>query len=388
MKICVRLIRPVCLLAVALLLSSCAGKSSEQITLNLWQGWEETDQLMQPDYPDTVPVLLVHGWNGDEFTWPDAKRLLQMEQRMGRDIYYFNYRTGALPNRYPPLEAMEEHLERYLKSFPGEVDVVAHSMGGVLVRQYLSHHIGHNIRRLLLLPVPHYGANAASVLAELASVAATGNVQAQEIQPGSDFLWQLNSLGGSELDGIEVLNAYTTSNRALKGDLVVDDVAAWLPWAPNVSITGDHHTLPSELDRIPFIESFLQSGTMPAELAVQPTRRDLWLRIQRHDGTPLSFTAASVKRRHSQHGNWQSNDLNICCTRRSSMADQGASTVIAEDVRPGESLQLIDRSRIPNRAFEVDVFDTFDQPVTMVEKTVADDQPDAAAAAVQVSVPE
>ena len=70
------------------------------------------------------------------------------------------------------------------------------------------------------------------------------------------------------------------------------------------------------------------------------------------------------------------------------MADQGASTVIAEDVRPGESLQLIDRSRIPNRAFEVDVFDTFDQPVTMVEKTVADDQPDAAAAAVQVSVPE
>jgi len=378
------MIRPACLLAVALLFTACAGKSSKQITLDLWQGWEETDQLMQPDYPDAVPVLLVHGWNGDEFTWPDAKRLLVMEQRLGRDIYYFNYRTGALPNRYPPLEAMEEHLERYLKSFPGGVvDVVAHSMGGVLVRQYLSHHSGHNIRRLLLLSVPHFGANAASVLAELASVAATGNVQAQEIQPGSDFLWQLNSLGGSELDGIEVLNAYTTSNRALKGDLVVEPVASWLPWAPNVSVTGDHHTLPSGLDQIPFIEQFLQDGTLPAQLAEQPARRDLWLRVQRHDGTPLSYTYASVKRRYSPHGNWQSNNLKICCDRRSSMPDQGGSTVVAEGVRPGESLQLIDRTRIPNRAIEVDLSDTLDQPVTMMEKTLAEDPSDSTAAAAQ-----
>jgi len=383
-----RIIRPACLFAAVLLISSCAGKSSQQITLNLWLGWEESDQLMQPDYPDAVPILLVHGWNGDEFTWPDAKRLLDMEQSLGRDIYYFNYRTGALPNRYPPLEAMEEHLERYLKSFPGVVDVVAHSMGGVLVRQYLSHHSGHNVRRLLLLSVPHYGANAASVLAELAAVAPTGNVQAQEIQPGSDFLWQLNSLGGIELEGIDVLNAYTASTRSLKGDLIVDPVVAWLPWAPNVSVAGDHHTLPSEMDRLPFITAFLQDGTVPAKLAVQPGRRDLWLRVQRHDGTPLSFTAASVKRRHSKNGNWDSTTLKVCCERRSSMPDQGASTVMAEDVHAGESFQLIDRSRLPNRSIQIDVPDELAIPVTMVEKTLADDQVSVPAILNQPVVPE
>lgn len=364
-----RLFRIAYLLSAALILTACAGKYSQQVTQDLWLGWEDADRLMQPDYPDSVPVLLVHGWNGSEFTWPDARRLLALEKRLGRDIVYFNYRTGALPNRYPPLEAMEEHLERYLKSFP-QVDVVAHSMGGLLVRQYLAHHRGHNIRRLLLLSVPNYGTDAASLLAELASVTSTGNVQAQEIQPGSDFLWQMNTLGGSELDGLEVLNAYTISQRRLAGDLVVDPVSAWLPWAPNVSVDGDHHTLPSRLDEFPFIFDFLQQGRIPDKLAVMPSRRDLWVRVKRADGEPVVFSAASVKRHHSPKGNWEKPGVVICCDRRSSMYDDGATTVIADDVHPGESLQFIDRSRTPIRAIEVNVPQDMEQPVVFVEKSL------------------
>ncbi|WP_036196624.1 alpha/beta fold hydrolase [Mariprofundus ferrooxydans] len=369
------LIRPVSLLALVLLLASCAGKSSEQVARNLWQGWEESDLLMQPDYPDAVPVLLVHGWNGDEFTWPNAKRLLAMEKRLGRDIYYFNYRTGALPNRYPPLEAMEEHLERYLKSFPGQVDVVAHSMGGLLVRQYLSHHAGNNVRRLLLLSVPHFGTSAASLLSELASVTATGNVQAQEIQPGSDFLWHLNSLDGSELDGIQVLNAYAISKHTLRGDLVVDPVSAWLPWAPNVVVTGDHSTLPRELDRLPFIYNFLQEGAIPAELASEPAQRNLWVRVNGHDHVPLNFTPASVKRRPGRDKHWESKGTSLCCGLRSSMYDEGATTVIAEDVHAGESLRLIDRRQTPAGVIQVDVPDELEQPVTLIERNLAGPSP-------------
>ncbi|MDX8405616.1 MAG: hypothetical protein R8K50_05630 [Mariprofundus sp.] len=365
------LMRLACLLLLSLILAACAGKKSAQITKDLWMGWEEADLLMQPDYPDAVPILLVHGWNGDEFTWPNGARLLAMEQKLGRDIYYFNYRTGALPNRYPPLEAMEEHLERYLKSFP-VVDVVAHSMGGLLVRQYLTHHGGHNIRRLLFLSVPHYGADAANVLAGLASVAAIGNVQAQEIQPGSDFLWQLNSLEGSELDGIEVLNAYTVSEGRLDGDLILSPVSAWLPWASNVTVAGDHHTLPSELDNYPFVADFLQQGVVSISLVQQPLQRDLWVRVSDVKGAPLMFSEASVKRKNNEQDHWSSAGLDICCSLRSSMTDNGISTVLATDVKAGAVLRLIDRSSHPNRVILVDLADIHTTlPVTLVERSLA-----------------
>jgi len=360
----------------AVLLSSCASKTSTQIVSDLWTGWEESDQLMQPDYPESVPILLVHGWNGDESSWPDGRRLLALENRLGRDIYYFNYRTGALPNRYPPLEAMEEHLERYVKSFP-EVDIIAHSMGGLLVRQYLSHHAEHHIRRLLLLSVPHFGADAAGILAELASVAATGNVQAQELQPGSDFLWQLNSLDGSELATVSVLNAYAASASGLKGDLIVAPESAWLPWANNYSVQGDHHTLSSNLDNYAFIENFLQRGSMPEALAERPSNRNLWIRVEDPEERPLKFTDASVKRRSGAAANWKDSGVAICCSQRSSMYDHGGSTVIAEHVLPGGSLRFIDRSRLPNRSIVVDVPALLSQPVSLLVQSTTAIEPTA-----------
>ncbi|MDQ6992441.1 MAG: alpha/beta fold hydrolase [Mariprofundus sp.] len=356
------------LLMALLLLSACASKSTVQFRNDLWLGWEESDMLMQGDYPDAIPVLLVHGWNGDESTWPDAKRLLLLEQKLGRDIYYFNYRTGAMPNRYPPLEAMEEHLERYLKSFPTGVDVVAHSMGGLLVRQYLSHHAGNQIRRLLLLSVPHYGANGASALAEVTAVSAVGNVQVQEIQPGSDFLWQLNSQEGSELEGVEVLNAYTTSESSFNSDMVVDPLSAWLPWAANISLEGDHHALASKLDRYPFMADFLQTGQIPTTLATKPEQRDLWVRIKSKTATPLKFSKTSVKRRSAPSKEWGYVGLEICCDQRSSMYDKGGVTVIATDIKKGEQLQFLDRSLARTKATIITVPSKLTLPITLLDQ--------------------
>lgn len=61
---------------------------------------------------------------------------------------------------------IEEQLDRYLAPYAA-VDIVAHSMGGLLVRQYLSHHVDHRVRRVIFLATPHFGTNVAQVLVKL-----------------------------------------------------------------------------------------------------------------------------------------------------------------------------------------------------------------------------
>jgi len=149
-------------LLICLLFTSCA-KTSVQATDELWKQWQAIDDLVQADYPDAPPIILVHGWNGSEFTWSDVDTLRRFEAHMHRDIYFFTYRTGLVAGNFPPIEVLEEEFERYLLPFK-QVDVIAHSMGGLIVRQYLTHHSEHPIRRLVFLSTPHFGTNAAALL--------------------------------------------------------------------------------------------------------------------------------------------------------------------------------------------------------------------------------
>ncbi|MCF7822214.1 MAG: alpha/beta fold hydrolase, partial [Mariprofundaceae bacterium] len=336
----------------------------KQIELDLWSGWAEVDALMQRDYPEVEPIILVHGWNGDEFTWPEARKLKKVEEKLGRDIYYFNFRTGAFPNRYPPLEALEEYLERFIKGFD-HVDIVAHSMGGLLVRQFLAHHPDHNVRRLLLLSVPNFGASAAGFLTQFSSISATGNAQAQEIEPGSDFLWHLNSLGGSEMEGVEVLNAYALPDGILDRDVVVDPATAWLPWVANVTVAGDHHVLARRLDEFSFIQTFLSEGALPENLAGQPEGREIWLRVSRAGGGQLRFANEFVKQ-FDPAGRPVRGNVSICCEKQSSLYDQRVTTVIVKDVWKGQSLELMDRSTSPPVTIRFRVPGHLPHPVNLI----------------------
>ncbi len=222
------------MLAATLLLAGCATTSRES-TAALWNQWRAIDQLQEPEYPDAVPIILVHGWNGSQFSWPSPQELEKVKARLHRDIYYFTYNTGIALFRYPPLEVVEEQLERYLAHFK-QVDIVAHSMGGLIVRQYLLHH-GHGpIRRIVFLSTPQYGTHAAQLLTDLASVSSVGNLQANEMVPGSDFLWQLDQAEGQELAGLSVLNVYVADKSFASSDLIVATSSAYLPHEPNTAI--------------------------------------------------------------------------------------------------------------------------------------------------------
>ena len=354
-----------CLIVLLLLLvSGCSTKSSEQITMDLWKTWEGMDELLNADYPDAPPIILIHGWNGGEFSWPSPQILISLEKRLQRDIYMFSYRTSLISNRYPPLEIMEEQLDRFLAHYPS-VDIIAHSMGGLLLRQYLSHHAGSPVHRIVFLSTPHFGTNAARILVGLASVSAEGNIQAQEIRPGSDFLWLLDSLQGSEMDGIETLNVYSGGGGWLEGDLVVDPSSAYLPWSRNVEVTGDHH-MGRRLGEYDFIINFLKTGALPAA-SPPPVRRDVWFRfVASNGGKPMEFTENAFNRL-SPKGTIVNSGYSVCCKDRAGLYPSGGNTAVVENVAPGESFEFVPRTGHSNAQISANELLKSSQPVQLLE---------------------
>lgn len=346
-----------------LLLSSCAGKGRAP-SMDLWTTWKEVDQLMQVDFPDAVPIVLVHGWNGSEIlTWPSPQRLMQLEDRLQRDIYYFTYRTGLLANRFPPIEIIEEEFERFLASFQ-KVDVVAHSMGGLIVRQYLLHHPVHPIRRIVFLATPHFGTHAAHLLAEIATASPFGNQQGEEMQPGSDFLWRLNQAHMAELANVQVLNVFVPSSTLTKGDVVVPPRSAYLPDAINFAVSGTHHTVAERMIEVPEILAFLQEGKLPKG-APPPEGKDVWLRIaDKAAHRYLTLSPTNVKLLDAK-GIPHNGRVDLCCKSRSSMDDDGASTIVVHDVQPGDRLQIILRKRKPIQEVDLTAYLRQPDPIVM-----------------------
>ncbi len=321
-------------LAAMLLLSSCGIKKSAEVTADLWNTWEQAEEQMQPDFPDVPPLILVHGWNGDESTWPAPRRLIELENLLQRDVYMFTYRTAVYPNRFPPLEVVEEQFTRYLAPYT-QVDVVAHSMGGLLVRHYLSDHNDSPIRRVVFLATPHFGSNAARLLMGLGSALAEGNIQANEIQPGSDFLWQLNESLGSELKHVQVLNVYIRSDTLIRSDLVVSAASSYLPWASNITVEGPHHTLGERLMQFPRVLDFISTGRLPDAVAAAPPQQNAWLRF-RVNGLVDRLSANNFKAYDAR--GVPSRDFKLCCKLRSGLYGKaGLETAVLENLKSGFS---------------------------------------------------
>jgi triacylglycerol esterase/lipase EstA (alpha/beta hydrolase family) len=84
-----------------------------------------------------VPVLLVHGFGGSpKETWGDMKELLENE---GFEVCYMDY-EGSKDESIEDLAAGLSFLIDNILSETGssEIDIVAHSMGGLIVRAYMT----------------------------------------------------------------------------------------------------------------------------------------------------------------------------------------------------------------------------------------------------------
>jgi triacylglycerol esterase/lipase EstA (alpha/beta hydrolase family) len=214
------------------------------------RSWAQTPA---PDAAPRVPVLLVPGWLDDaEELAPVRARLLEdgWPAELVSGVTFTDPVGSNAVNAFQVARAVDALRTR---TGADRIDVVAHSMGGLAVREYLrAWGDGAGVRRAVYLGTPHRGT--------LTATLAWGE-SAREMVPGSDFLDRLNGHGIPS--GLEVLAIRTPVDLN-----VVPSSSAMLPGARNVEICcPSHHGLLSDEQTLDEVVAFLGHG---AERLSQP----------------------------------------------------------------------------------------------------------------------
>jgi pimeloyl-ACP methyl ester carboxylesterase len=143
------------------------------------------------------PVLLLHGYLGTRGS------MYILERRLNDDgICVFSFNLGSLNVRDIRTSAFLIHrkIESILAQTPvRKIDIIGHSMGGLIGLYYVKKLGGHEkVRKLVMMGTPMRGTWAA-----LLGVATVGLVSASawQLLPGSRFLKELNS--GSLPSGVQ-----------------------------------------------------------------------------------------------------------------------------------------------------------------------------------------
>ncbi|MBI4539243.1 MAG: alpha/beta fold hydrolase [Gemmatimonadetes bacterium] len=133
---------------------------------------------------ERVPLLLVPGWHDSASELGELRRRLLADGWSGSAVMAvdFSDRYGSNVAHATELASVVDALLAVTGA--GQVDVVAHSMGGLAVRYYLRFLGGAaKVRRVVFLATPHRGTYAAYL---------AWGAGGDEMEPGSEFLQRLN----------------------------------------------------------------------------------------------------------------------------------------------------------------------------------------------------
>ena len=176
---------------------------------------------------ERTPVLIVPGWSdqaGD--VEPLRQRFVDAgwpEPAVG--VVGFQNPFGSNESHAREVAVAVQFLQE--STGAGQVDVVAHSMGGLATRYFLHFENGsESVRRVVFLGTPHRGT--------VAAVLAWGD-GGREMVPGSPFLEKLNSQDPVPL-GVDVLAVRTSVDLR-----VIPASSAILPGAENVEVCCPTH---------------------------------------------------------------------------------------------------------------------------------------------------
>ncbi|WP_198115890.1 esterase/lipase family protein [Massilia rhizosphaerae] len=149
-------------------------------------------------------IIFVHGLGGSEKTWGLFDELLESDQSVDWDVSHFVYPTPPLGFRvvaffqsnYQPIEVLAQALKNQIdirfQDFD-EIALVGHSLGGLIIRQYLmNERIAQRttkITKIVLYATPNTGAD----LARIGKALSFGeNGHTRQLCKNSDFLNILN----------------------------------------------------------------------------------------------------------------------------------------------------------------------------------------------------
>lgn len=184
-----------------------------------------------PSNATRPPVVLLNGWetgyvNSCPISADSTETFGNLEQYLRSDgvpqVYFFdNCREGANQT----LETLAADLATFLGTITydngaqvTQIDLVAHSIGGLIVRAYLAGLQTNQslappantlVRDLVLIAVPNWG----SYVAENYTTIIPTGTQSAELVPGSAFLWNLNTWN-QHTDDLRGVNAIAIIGNA------------------------------------------------------------------------------------------------------------------------------------------------------------------------------
>ena len=177
------------------------------------------------------PVVLINGWNltcadSDTDSTGTFGRMEELLRAQGREVLFFN--NCQQGNDSSSIESLGQKLRdllnglHYLDGSPAlPVDVVTHSMGGLVLRSYLSGKqesgyafnppLATGIRKVVFIATPYWGASFFDI---------APNLKAVEMLQVSQFLWDLSSWNqdADDLRGIDAIGILGTAGLLMAGD--------------------------------------------------------------------------------------------------------------------------------------------------------------------------
>ncbi len=189
------------------------------------------EPLTSPSGPVRAHVLFVHGHGGDPWRFDQMRLALEKDG-------YATY-TMAFPSMEEDMEWLAWWIKARVKEIKRdhgarEVDIVAHSMGGLISRAYIRYlEGGQHVPRVITFESPHHGLLVAAIPL-LSRIMISENLRRQ-VAAGSPFFDRLNAMDETPGDV-----RYTSIIS--KNDQYISVKSAHLEGASNYVISGPNHT--------------------------------------------------------------------------------------------------------------------------------------------------
>jgi pimeloyl-ACP methyl ester carboxylesterase len=224
---------------------------------------EEIRETQQLPPMSGKAVLLIHGVIRSS---KSMNALAQPLQDAGYTVFRFGY-----PSTQIKIEEAAEYLHRSIESLEGidEINVIAHSMGGLVVRAYLMEHRDERLKRMVMLGVPNRGARLADRLKNLGIFHTIYGPAGQQLATGDDNL--IAKLPTPNFEFAIIAGAQGTDeglNPLVPGDDdgTVSVESARLPGATDFATAKCLHSFLMNSEKvIGYCVNFIKTGQLRAE---------------------------------------------------------------------------------------------------------------------------